>query len=49
MPIRIRQRDKGSASTQRLDNSAIRLEAMLCSQTSYAAIATGFRVLCGSI
>jgi len=49
MPIRMRHRDESTASTRRLGISAIGLEAMLRSQTSYAAIATLFRVLCGSI
>lgn len=49
MPIRIRHRDKSSASTQRLHSLAVRAEAILHSRASYTAIAAVFRVLCGSI
>lgn len=49
MPIRIRCRDKVSASTQQPDVSMVKTETIPFSQASYTVLETVFGMLCGYI
>ena len=49
MPIRIRCRDKVSASTQQPDISMVKTETMLFSQVCYTTLKAMFGLLYGSI